>query len=46
MNVSENGILRKILGLKRDDLTLKLRELHGESFFDLYFLPKHSQVIK
>jgi hypothetical protein len=33
--VFENGVLRRIFGLKRDEVTGELRELHSEELNDL-----------
>jgi hypothetical protein len=35
-SVSENGILRKIFRLKRDEVTGGLRKLHDEKFHNLH----------
>jgi hypothetical protein len=35
MRVFENGVLRKIFGPKRKEVTVEWRRLHNEEFFDL-----------
>jgi hypothetical protein len=37
--MSENRVLRKIFGPKRDEGTWELRGLHNEELYDLYSLP-------
>jgi hypothetical protein len=34
--VSKNRVLRKIFGLKRDEVRGAWRRLHNEEFYDLY----------
>jgi hypothetical protein len=46
LRVFENGVLRKIFGLKRDELTGKCSKLHNEELNDLCCLPKAIWVIK
>jgi len=36
LRVSDNRVLRRIFGLKRDDVTRKWRKLHNEELNDLY----------
>jgi hypothetical protein len=36
LRMLENRVLRKIFGLKRDELTGEWRKLHNEEFCDLY----------
>jgi hypothetical protein len=44
--VSENRVLRRIFGPKRDDVTGKWRKLHNEELNDLYCSPYIVRVIK
>jgi hypothetical protein len=44
--VFENGVLRKILGPKRDEITKKWRRLYYEELYDLYSSPNIIRVIK
>jgi hypothetical protein len=37
--VFENGVLRKIFGLRRYEVRGEWRRLHNEEFYDLYSLP-------
>jgi len=37
--VSENRVLRRIFGTKRDEVTWKWRKLHNEELNDLYCSP-------
>ena len=39
LRVSENRVLRRIFGPKRDAVTGDLRKLHKEELSDLYSLP-------
>ena len=39
MRVFENGVLRRIFVLKRNQVTGEWRKLHDEELSDLYFLP-------
>ena len=39
-------MLRRIFGLKRDEVTGEWRELHNEELNDLYFSPNIVRVIK
>jgi hypothetical protein len=36
LRVFENGVLSRIFGRKRDEVTGKRRRLHNEELFDLY----------
>jgi len=36
LKVFENGVLRRIFGSKRDEVTVEWRELHSEELNDLY----------
>ena len=42
----ENRVLRRIIGLQRDDITGKWRKLHKEELSDLYSSPNIVWVIK
>ena len=42
----ENRVLRRIFGLRRDDVTGEWRNLHNEELNDLYSLPNIIWVIK
>jgi hypothetical protein len=42
----ENRVLRKIFGLKRDEVTGEWRKLHKEELRDLYSLPSIIRMIK
>ena len=46
LRVFENGVLRRIFGPKRDDVTGEWRKLHNEKLNDIYSLPDTVQVIK
>jgi len=46
LRVFENTVLRRIFGLKRDDVTVEWRKLHNEELNDLYFSPNIFRVIK
>ena len=46
MRVFENRVLRRISGLKRDEVTGEWRKLHNEELNDLYSSPNIVQVIK
>jgi hypothetical protein len=46
LRVFENRVLRKIFGLKRDEVTGEWRELHNEELRDLYSLPSIIRIIK
>ena len=46
LRVFENRVLRKIFGLKRDDITGEWRKLHKEELSDLYSSPNIVWVIK
>jgi hypothetical protein len=38
LRIFENRVLRRIFGLKRDEVTGEWRKLHNEELNDLYFL--------
>jgi len=44
--VSENRVLRRIFGPKRDEVTGEWRKLHNEELNDLYSSPNIVRVIK
>jgi hypothetical protein len=45
LRVSENRV-RRIFGLKRDEVTGKWRKLHNKELHDLYSLPSIIRIIK
>jgi hypothetical protein len=45
LRVFENRVLRRIFGLKRDEVTGEWRKLH-EELHDLYSLPSIIRIIK
>ena len=46
LRVFENGVLRRIFGPKRDEVTGEWRKLHNEELNNLYCSPSIVQVIK
>jgi len=46
LRVSENMVLRRIFGPRRDEVTREWRRLHNEELNDLYTLPNTMRVIK
>jgi hypothetical protein len=46
LRVFENRVLRRIFGLKRDEVTGGWRKLHNEELHGLYSLPSIIRVIK
>ena len=46
LRVSENRVLRRIFGPKRDGVTGELRKLHNEELDDLYSFPNIVRLIK
>jgi hypothetical protein len=46
LRVFENRVLRRIFGLKRDEVTGEWRKLHNEEFRDLYSSPSIIRKIK
>jgi len=46
LRVSENRVMRKAFGPKRDEVTGEWRKLHNEELNDLYPLPIIVQVVK
>ena len=46
LKVFENGVLRRMFGPKRDEVTGEWRRLHNEEHYALYFSPNIIRVIK
>jgi len=46
LRVSENRVLRRVFGPKRDEVTGEWRKLHNEELRDLYSLPNIVRVVK
>jgi hypothetical protein len=46
LRVLENRVLRRIFGLKRDQVTGEWRKVHTEEFRDFYYSPRMIRVIK
>jgi hypothetical protein len=46
LRVFENRVLRRIFGLKRDEVTGGWRELHNEELHDLYSSPSIIRMVK
>ena len=46
LRVFENRVLRRVFGLKRDEVTGQWRKLHNEELNDLYSLPNIVRVVK
>jgi hypothetical protein len=46
LRVFENRVMRKIFGLKRNEVTGGWRKLHNEELHDLYSLPSIIIIIK
>jgi hypothetical protein len=46
LKVFENRVLRRIFGLKRDEVTGEWRKLHNEELRDLYTWPSINRIIK
>jgi hypothetical protein len=44
--VSENAVLRRVFGPKRNEVTGEWRKLHNEELNDLYCLPNIARVVK
>jgi hypothetical protein len=44
--VFENRVLRRIFGLKRDEVTEEWRKLHNEELHDFYYSPSINRIIK
>jgi hypothetical protein len=46
LRVFDNRVLRRVFGLKRDEVTGEWRKLHNEELNDLYSLPNIVWVVK
>jgi hypothetical protein len=46
LRVFENRVLRRIFGLRRDEVTGDWRKLHNEELHDLYSSPNIIRMIK
>ena len=46
LRVFENGVLKRLFGPRRDEVTVQWRELHNEELNDLYYSPSIVRVIK
>jgi hypothetical protein len=46
LRVFENRVLRRVFGLKRDEVTGEWRRLHNEELHDLYSSPSTIKKIK
>jgi hypothetical protein len=46
LKVFENRVLRRVFGLKREEVTGEWRKLHNEELNDLYSLPSIVWVVK
>jgi len=46
LRVFENGVLRRIFGPKRNEVTRELRKLHNEELRNFYSLPNIVRVVK
>jgi hypothetical protein len=46
LRVFKNGVLRRTLGSKRDEVTGEWRKFHNEELHDLYSSPNNVRVIK
>jgi hypothetical protein len=46
LRVSENRVLRRVFGPKRDEVSGEWRKLHNEELNGLYFLPNIVRVVK
>ena len=44
--MSENRVLRRVFGPKRDEVKGEWRKLHNEELSDMYSLPKIVRVVK
>ena len=46
LRVFENRVLRRVFGLKREEVTGEWRKLHNGELSDLYSLPNNFRVVK
>jgi hypothetical protein len=46
LRVFERRVLRRVFGLKKDEVTREWSKLHNEELNDLYYSPNIIQVIK
>jgi hypothetical protein len=46
LRVFENGVLRRIFGLKRDEVTGDWRKLHNEELHNLYSSPNIIRIMR
>jgi hypothetical protein len=46
LRVFENRMLRRIFGLKKDEVTREWRKLHNEELHDLYSSPSIIRIMK
>jgi hypothetical protein len=46
LRVFENRVLRRILGMKRNEVTGEWRQLHNKELRDLYSSPSKIRIIK
>jgi hypothetical protein len=46
LRVFENGVLRRVFGPNRDEVTREWRKLHNEELNDLYSLPYIVRVVQ
>jgi hypothetical protein len=45
LRVFENRVLKKVFGLKRDEVKGQWRKLHNEKLHDLYYSPSKIRII-
>jgi hypothetical protein len=46
LKVLENRVLKRIFGLKKDEMTGERRKLHNKELHDLYSLPSIIKIMK
>jgi hypothetical protein len=46
LSVFENMVLRRLFGLKRDEVTVEWRRLHNKELYAMYSSPNNMWVIK